>query len=89
MLERREFEMSPDDLKGLLEACRSVPLIALQCGMPSSPQENTNRAWRALGERMGFDGMTVEPSTKGQRFFTAIPASHTSPVSPVPEENNG
>jgi hypothetical protein len=72
MTARREFEMTDADLKGLLEACRSVPLIALQCGMPSSPQENANRAWCALGDRMGFDGMTVEPSSKGQRFFTAV-----------------
>lgn len=70
---RREYEMSEADLKGLLEACRSVLLIALQCGPVSSPQENANRAWCALGDRMGFDGMSVEPSSKGQRFFTAVP----------------
>lgn len=72
MTERREFEMTEADLKGLLEACRSVPMIALQCGEPPSPQESANRAWCALGDRMGFDGMSVEPSSKGQRFFTAI-----------------
>lgn len=73
MTARREFEMTEGDLKTLLEACRSVPMIALQCGPVSSPQENANRAWCALGERMGFDGMSVEPSPKGQRFFTALP----------------
>lgn len=72
MTERKEFEMSQEDLAKLIEACQPVQLIALQCGMPASPQENANRAWCALGERMGFDGMTVEPSRKGNRFFTAV-----------------
>lgn len=40
---------------------------------PSSPQENANRAWSELGGEMGFDGTTVEPSHKGNLFFTAIP----------------
>jgi hypothetical protein len=72
-MQRQEFEMSPEDLNKLLEACCPVPLIALQCGIPPSPQESANRAWCALGERMGFDGMTAEPSPKSQRHFTAIP----------------
>lgn len=71
-MSRREFEMTPDDLKRLLDACRPVPMIMLQCGEPPSPQEGANRAWCELGKRMGFDGMTVEPSSKGDRFFTAI-----------------
>lgn len=71
-LRRQEFKMSEEDLKTILDACKPAPLIALQTGMPASPQENANRAWQALGERMGFDGMTVEPVRgKGQRFFTA------------------
>lgn len=68
---RKEYELTTDQFQTLLDACKSVPLIALQCGMPSSPQENANRAWCKLGEELGFDGMTVEPSSKGQRFFTA------------------
>ena len=28
-------------------------------------------AWLKLGDRMGFDGMTVEPCGKGSLFFTA------------------
>lgn len=77
--QRCAFEMSADDLAALLSACRSVPMIALQCGPISSPQENANRAWCALGDRMGFEGMTVEPSEKGQRFFTAIAKAEPQP----------
>lgn len=71
---RQEYEMSEADLKGLLEACTSAPLIMLQCGMPPSPQERANLAWKALGDRMGFDSMSVKPIPgKSQRCFTAIP----------------
>lgn len=69
---RQEYEMSEDDLNAILESCKPVPLIMLQCGNPPSQQENANRAWKILGDKMGFDHMTVEPSGKGQRFFTAI-----------------
>ena len=69
---RREFEMTRGQLDKILEACKPVPLIALQCGMPKSPQENANDAWEALGKEMGFDYMTVVPG-KSDRFFTAEP----------------
>ena len=73
MIERREYEMTEDDLSQIIKACKSVPLIALQCGTPKSPQANANDAWNGLGKRMGFDGATVEPTSKGNRFFTAVP----------------
>lgn len=74
MYPRTKYEMTEEDLKELLEACKSVPMIALQCGPPSSPQENANNAWKALGNKMGFDHMTVEPEHgKGYRFFSAVP----------------
>lgn len=68
---RKEFEMTKEQLKALLEACKPVPMIMLQCGTPPSPQENANTAWCALGREMGFDGMTVSPTGEGDRFFTA------------------
>jgi len=72
--DRREYEMTEADLAKILEACKPVPLIALNAGMPSSPQENANRAWRSLGHNMGFNYLTVRPvAGKGERFFTAEP----------------
>lgn len=77
MYPRTQYEMTEQDLIELLEACRTVPMIALNCGMPSSPQDNANRSWEALGKKMGFDSMTVAPvSGKGQRFFSAIPSEN-------------
>lgn len=66
-----DFEMTQEQLDKLMAASKPVPLIALQCGMPASPQENANSAWKALGKEMGFDYMTVKPNGKGDRFFSA------------------
>lgn len=78
MYPRTEYEMTQEDFDTLMEAMKPVPMIMLQCGSHTSPQENANRAWAALGTKMGFDSNTVQPPTngKGQRFFTAIPNEH-------------
>jgi uncharacterized membrane protein YjjP (DUF1212 family) len=73
MNERVEYEMTQEQYNKLLEACRPVPMIMLQCGTPSSPQENANRAWALLGEEMGFEFMTVKSVPNKERFFTAVP----------------
>lgn len=65
------FEMAQADLETLLEAMKPVPLIMLQCGTPRSAQENANAAWARLGEKMGFNPLTVRPNGKGDRFFSA------------------
>jgi len=68
---RIEFQMSESDKAKLLEACKSGPTIALQCGPVMSPQERANIAWGELGKKMGFKAMTVQPTGKGDRFFSA------------------
>lgn len=70
------FEMSEDDLRELLDACKPTPVMFLSGGTPMGPsqQENANAAWARLGKKMGFDAMTVVPiAGKGDRFFTAWP----------------
>jgi hypothetical protein len=67
----KKFEMTEADKQKILEACRPTPYIIVGGCAPSSPQENANAAWCELGRRMGFDGMTVRPSSEGDRFFTA------------------
>ena len=68
---RQEYEMTEEDHEKIVKASQPVMAIALQCGPLRSPQENANAAWRELGERMGFKYMTVKPSDRGVRFFTA------------------
>jgi len=71
---RVNYEMTEEDLKELLDACRATPVMKIGSYTGSSPQENANRAWRKLGEKYGFDFMTVRPiQGKGQRFFSAVP----------------
>ena len=70
---RIAYEMTEKDYEQLLAACKPVPMIMLQCGTPPSPQQNANRAWRNLGEKMGFDYMSVRPSSDNNpRKFTAV-----------------
>ncbi|MHA1481922.1 MAG: hypothetical protein ACTSQA_00605 [Candidatus Heimdallarchaeaceae archaeon] len=75
MCSRVQYKMTEEEFQDLIvNACRSVPCIMVGDSVPSSPQENANRAWEALGSKLGFDFMTVEPiSGAGPRFFTAIP----------------
>ncbi|WP_089177182.1 hypothetical protein [Bosea sp. AS-1] len=70
---RRDYEMTEADLKGLLDAMKPVPYIIVGGMRPASQQENANAAWEALGNRMGFEHMTVRPNGKGDRFFSAEP----------------
>lgn len=73
MYQRTEYEMTQEDLNELLDSMKPEPMIMLQCGTPPSLQERANRAWAKLGEKMGFESMTVKPTGRGDRFFTAIP----------------
>ena len=71
---RVDYEMTEAELEELLEACKPVPYMVIGGCVPSSPQENANRAWQKLGDKHGFDHMTVQPiHGKGQRFFSAVP----------------
>lgn len=77
MYPRTNYEMTEDDLKELLDACKPTPVMMIGGSCAASPQENANRAWQKLGKKYGFDYMTVKPiSGKGQRFFTAIPSEN-------------
>ena len=84
---RREFEMTQAQLDRLLEACKPVPYMVFGGIEPRSPQENANAAWAALGKEIGFEHMTVKPSSKGNRFFTAEPAPLKGDASEEYEKN--
>lgn len=74
---RTNYEMTEVDLAAILEACKPVPYMVIGGRAPSSPQENANRAWQRLSEKMGFDHMTVMPIVgKGNRFFSAVPSEN-------------
>lgn len=58
MYPRTNYEMTEADLAEILDACQPVPYMVIGNSFPSSPQENANRAWGRLGDKMGFDAMT-------------------------------
>jgi hypothetical protein len=76
-MNRKSYEMTQAQLEKLLDAMKPVPLIMLQCGMPTSTQERANIAWKELGKEMGFDSTTVSPTGQGDRFFSAVPVEFT------------
>lgn len=68
----KEYKMTSEQYDKLIAACKPVPYLIIGGVEPRSPQENANRAWKALGEEMGFDHMTVRPvSGKSVKYFTA------------------
>jgi len=66
-MERRNYEMSQEDLDKILNACKVGGMV------PRSPQENANAAWAELGEKMGFDPMTVMLDGGDIKCFSAVP----------------
>jgi hypothetical protein len=74
MYPRTEYEMTEEDLQSLLQP-RVPEMLIGGFSTSSMQQESANARWAALGKKMGFDYMTVQPASgKGQRFFTAIPS---------------
>lgn len=69
---RKNFEMSVEQLGVLLDAGKPTRVMKIGNSVGSTPQENANRAWEALGKEMGFKYMTVKPLGNGnQRAFSA------------------
>ena len=68
---RKEFQMTAEQLEKIMDAGKPVPMIMLQCGTPSSPQERANGAWKSLGDELGFKYMTVQPAGDDPHYFTA------------------
>lgn len=75
MYPRTNYEMTKEEMKELLEACKPVPCMMIGGSTGPSPQENANNAWKNLGEKLGFDYDTVKPIPgKGTEFFSAVPS---------------
>ena len=66
-----DYEMTQAELDELIAASQPVRYMVFGGVAPPTPQENANRAWEALGKELGFLHMTVLPTGKGDRFFTA------------------
>jgi len=68
------YEMTDEQHKAIMDACKPVPYIIVGGREPRSAQENANDAWERLGQELGFDYMTVRPVRgESDRVFTATP----------------
>jgi len=71
---RVNYEMTEADCEELLNSMLPEPVMKIGShwsGMDQ--QERANAAWKRLGDKMGFDHMTVQPGRGGNRFFSAVP----------------
>ena len=64
----KTFVMTKAQYEKLLEACKPVIYIKVGSYEPSSPQQNANAAWRALGSEMGFKWDTAVPGASDKEF---------------------
>ena len=71
MSKNKEFTMTQEQFDIIIDACKLVPMIMLQCGEPRNQQENANSAWQSLGKELGFKWDTVHPNRLDQKKFTA------------------
>src|SRR4051812_17555491 len=77
MYPRTNYEMTQADCDTLLAAMKPVTAMMIGSHAPRSQQENANEAWAALGKKMGFDHMTVQPiHGKGMLHFSAVPSEN-------------
>lgn len=68
---RNVYQLTDEQYDRLVDASKPVPYMIIGGIEPAPAQENANNAWRTLGEELNFKWETVEPSSKGKRFFTA------------------
>lgn len=72
-----EFEMTKEECKEIMDACRPIPIMDLfhtsaQENANKEWQENANRAWERLAKKLSFKCHTARPvEEKDIRFFTA------------------
>lgn len=69
---RQRFTITQKQYDTLLESMKPTPAIMLQITSGDSQQSRANNAWIKLGLELGFDGMTVEP-TSDKFTITAEP----------------
>lgn len=72
LADRRRFVMSQEQLDLLLEASKPVPYLITNGIGPASPRDCVNKAWRDLGEVLGFEWDSAHPDGPDARIFTAI-----------------
>jgi hypothetical protein len=78
---RQEFEITKEEMEDIISINKSQPPV-MKVGNSWSGldlQEKINQYWEILGNKYGFNHLTVEPSSKGKLFFIAEPKPKVIP----------
>ena len=74
---RQEFKMTQEEMDNIISINKGGgdPVMFLSGGTPMgvSLQEKINQYWQILGDKYGFEPMTVKGSSKGHLYFLAKP----------------
>lgn len=60
-----KYRLTDEQYSLVMEASKPVPLILLQCGTPSSTQQNVNVAWQRVAKEHGCKWDTIAPALDG------------------------
>jgi hypothetical protein len=77
--EKLKYRLTPEDLASVWYAQRDNPGAAFF----GTPQERSNKAWKVLGEKYGFDWETVQLDE--EPFILATPNAKLTGRSPKDE----
>lgn len=78
---KQEFEMSEEQLEAIYDISRNKsPIIHVGVWIGLNSQEKANKLWQIMGDEMGFIWDSVEPSSKGKRFFIATSKQKVIPL---------
>ena len=77
---KQEFEMTEDELQAIYDISRNqMPVIHVGVWMGLDSQERANKLWQIMADNYGFVWDSVEPSSRGKRFFLATPKEKVIP----------
>jgi hypothetical protein len=69
---RKRYTLTHAQYERLLDCSRPVPYLVIGGHPPRGPQERANDAWCALGDELGFDGMSVRPEGTEMDFSAEV-----------------
>ena len=77
---KQEFEMTEEQLQAIYDISRNQePVIYVGVWMGLDKQEKANKLWQTMADEMGFIWDSVEPSSRGKKFFLAEPKPKVIP----------
>jgi alcohol dehydrogenase YqhD (iron-dependent ADH family) len=77
---KQEFEMTEDELQAIYDISRdNTPVIFVGTWLGLDKQERANKLWQIMADNYGFVWDSVEPSSRGKKFFLATPKEKVIP----------